>query len=115
MYINSSPHHTSITFRVGGEPCKMTKGKREMILTRNSTTKLFSKLSRSTRQSSGRVHAGRTCLRNSRTTPATEYVYIYIYMYACMYICMLVTRANDLLLFSRALSALLVSSFQVFS
>jgi hypothetical protein len=43
------------------------------------------------------------------------YVCIYIYMYACMYICMLVTRANDLLLFSRALSALLVSSFQVLS
>ncbi len=72
MYINSSPHHTSITFRVGGEPCKMTKGKREMILTRNSTTKLFSKLSRSTRQSSGRVHAGRTCLCNSSTTPTTD-------------------------------------------
>jgi hypothetical protein len=42
-------------------------------------------------------------------------IYIYIYMYACMYICMLVTRANDLLLFSRALSALLVSSFQFLS
>ncbi len=47
------------------------------------------------------------------------YIYIcihtYIYIYIYMYICMLVTRANDLLLFSRALSALLVSSFQVLS
>ena len=29
MYINSSPHHTGITFQDDGEPCKMTKAKRE--------------------------------------------------------------------------------------